>query len=49
MRRTNEKVDGTNASKYKVVPALYSNRSKAKHVKKKITIRVTSQGSRLYD
>ena len=47
LRRTNEKADGSNAPKYKVVPASYSDRSKGKC--EKSTIRVTNQGSRSYD
>ena len=34
-RKTNEKVDGVNAPKCKVVPSFYENRSKVKHDKKK--------------
>ena len=35
LRRTNEKADGENASKYKVVQAFYADRTKSKHDKKK--------------
>ena len=45
--RINEKTDGSNAPKYKVVSAFYSDRSKVKH--EKSTIRVTNQGSRSYN
>ena len=47
IRRTNEKADGANAPKYKIVPAFYADRNKAK--REKNTIRVTNQGSRLHD
>ena len=33
LRRTNEKTDGANAPKYKVVPATYADRSKTKRDK----------------
>ena len=47
MWRTKVKAYGANAPKYKVVPTFYSNRGKAK--REKNTIKVTNQGSRLYD
>ena len=46
LRRTNEKADEANASKYKVAPAAYSYLIKAKREK---VIRVANQGSRSYD
>ena len=33
LQRTNDKADGTNVPKYKIVPASYANRSKAKRKK----------------
>ena len=47
LRRINEKADEANAPKYKIVPASYADQSEAK--REKSTIRVTNQGSRLYD
>ena len=38
LRRTNEKTDVSNAHKYKVVPASYMDRSKAKHEKAQLEI-----------
>ena len=34
IRRTNEKADGANAPRYKVIPAFYVDQSKAKREKK---------------
>ena len=38
LQRTNEKTDGSNAPKYKVAPASYSNRSKAKREKTQLEL-----------
>ena len=38
LRRTNVKADGTNAPKYKIVPAFYEDRSKAKREKARLEL-----------
>ena len=40
LRRTNEKADESNAPKYKVVPAFYSHRSKAKREKAQLELMI---------
>ena len=38
LQRTNEKTDGTNTPKYKIVPASYVNRSKVKRKKAQLEL-----------